>query len=196
METPDAASLLDLDRIHRRRTEARRRRSRRLRHRARREARHARAAPDGSVGRAPAHPRGLGRAQHRPRRARRHREHRRRARRQDLPGQLGGRRGDRRRRERHEVQGRRHRDHPLQRRARHLRLPLRIWAYDQPDSIGWYGEEAVVGDWQLVPAPLDVRTQPVGDRRAAAARADRVPPVAPRARHVPASRCRASARRC
>jgi NADPH:quinone reductase-like Zn-dependent oxidoreductase len=33
--------------------------------------------------------------------------------------------------------------------------PLRIWAYDKPDSIGWYAEEAVVGDWQLVPAPLD-----------------------------------------
>ncbi len=33
--------------------------------------------------------------------------------------------------------------------------PLRIWAYDQPESIGWYGEEAVVGDWQLVAAPLD-----------------------------------------
>jgi NADPH:quinone reductase-like Zn-dependent oxidoreductase len=33
-------------------------------------------------------------------------------------------------------------------------FPQRIWAYDQPDSIGWYGEEAVVGDWQLVPAPL------------------------------------------
>lgn len=33
--------------------------------------------------------------------------------------------------------------------------PLRIWAYDQPDSIGWYGEEAVVGEWQLVPAPLE-----------------------------------------
>jgi NADPH:quinone reductase-like Zn-dependent oxidoreductase len=33
--------------------------------------------------------------------------------------------------------------------------PLRIWAYDQPDSIGWYAEEAVVGDWQLVKAPLD-----------------------------------------
>ena len=33
--------------------------------------------------------------------------------------------------------------------------PLRIWAYDQPDSIGWYGEEAVVEDWQLVPAPLE-----------------------------------------
>jgi NADPH:quinone reductase-like Zn-dependent oxidoreductase len=32
--------------------------------------------------------------------------------------------------------------------------PLRIWAYDQPDSVGWYGEEAVVGEWQLVPAPL------------------------------------------
>jgi NADPH:quinone reductase-like Zn-dependent oxidoreductase len=34
-------------------------------------------------------------------------------------------------------------------------FPQRIWAYDQPDSIGWYGEEAVVGDWQLVKAPLD-----------------------------------------
>jgi len=33
--------------------------------------------------------------------------------------------------------------------------PLRIWAYDQPDSIGWYGEEAVVEDWQVIPAPLD-----------------------------------------
>jgi NADPH:quinone reductase-like Zn-dependent oxidoreductase len=33
--------------------------------------------------------------------------------------------------------------------------PLRIWAYDQPDSIGWYAEEAVLGDWQLVHAPLD-----------------------------------------
>lgn len=34
-------------------------------------------------------------------------------------------------------------------------FPQKIWAYDQPDSIGWYAEEAVVGDWQLVPAPLD-----------------------------------------
>jgi NADPH:quinone reductase-like Zn-dependent oxidoreductase len=33
--------------------------------------------------------------------------------------------------------------------------PLRIWAYDQPDSVGWYAEEAVVGDWQIVKAPLD-----------------------------------------
>ena len=33
--------------------------------------------------------------------------------------------------------------------------PLRIWAYDQPDSIGWYGEEAVVGDWQVIQAPLE-----------------------------------------
>jgi NADPH:quinone reductase-like Zn-dependent oxidoreductase len=32
---------------------------------------------------------------------------------------------------------------------------MRIWAYDQPESIGWYAEEAVVGEWQLVPAPLD-----------------------------------------
>ncbi len=34
-------------------------------------------------------------------------------------------------------------------------FPLRIWAYDQPDSIGWYAKEAVVGDWQIIPAPLD-----------------------------------------
>jgi NADPH:quinone reductase-like Zn-dependent oxidoreductase len=33
--------------------------------------------------------------------------------------------------------------------------PLRIWAYDQPESIGWYGEEAMVGDWQILKAPLD-----------------------------------------
>jgi NADPH:quinone reductase-like Zn-dependent oxidoreductase len=32
--------------------------------------------------------------------------------------------------------------------------PLRIWAYDQPESIGWYAEEAVVGEWQILPAPL------------------------------------------
>src|SRR4051812_3677740 len=34
-------------------------------------------------------------------------------------------------------------------------FPLRIWAYDAPDSIGWYAEEAVVGEWQLIQAPLD-----------------------------------------
>ena len=33
-------------------------------------------------------------------------------------------------------------------------FPLRIWAYDQPESVGWYAEEAVVGDWQVIPAPL------------------------------------------
>jgi NADPH:quinone reductase-like Zn-dependent oxidoreductase len=33
--------------------------------------------------------------------------------------------------------------------------PQRIWAYDMEDSVGWYAEEAVVGDWQLVKAPLD-----------------------------------------
>jgi NADPH:quinone reductase-like Zn-dependent oxidoreductase len=32
--------------------------------------------------------------------------------------------------------------------------PLRIWAYDQPESVGWYAEEAMVGDWQIIPAPL------------------------------------------
>ncbi|MCP4002983.1 MAG: zinc-binding dehydrogenase [bacterium] len=34
-------------------------------------------------------------------------------------------------------------------------FPLKIWAYDQPDSVGWYAEEAVVGEWQLIQAPLD-----------------------------------------
>jgi crotonyl-CoA carboxylase/reductase len=34
-------------------------------------------------------------------------------------------------------------------------FPLRIWGYDQPESIGWYAEEAVVAEWQLVKAPLD-----------------------------------------
>jgi NADPH:quinone reductase-like Zn-dependent oxidoreductase len=33
--------------------------------------------------------------------------------------------------------------------------PERIWAYDTEGSIGWYAEEAVVEDWQLVRAPLD-----------------------------------------
>ena len=32
--------------------------------------------------------------------------------------------------------------------------PLRIWAYDQAESIGWYAEEAVVADWQIIQAPL------------------------------------------
>ncbi|MBW1686125.1 MAG: zinc-binding dehydrogenase [Deltaproteobacteria bacterium] len=33
--------------------------------------------------------------------------------------------------------------------------PKTIWAYDTPDSIGWYSEEAVVEEWQIHPAPLD-----------------------------------------
>jgi len=33
--------------------------------------------------------------------------------------------------------------------------PQRIWAYDMEESVGWYAEEAVVGAWQLIPAPLD-----------------------------------------
>ena len=33
--------------------------------------------------------------------------------------------------------------------------PLRIWAYDQPDSVGWYAEEAIIEDWQLVHVPLN-----------------------------------------
>jgi NADPH:quinone reductase-like Zn-dependent oxidoreductase len=34
-------------------------------------------------------------------------------------------------------------------------FPTRIWAYDAEDSIGWYAKEAVVGDWQIIKAPLD-----------------------------------------
>jgi crotonyl-CoA carboxylase/reductase len=34
-------------------------------------------------------------------------------------------------------------------------FPTRIWAYDADDSIGWYAKEAVVGDWQVIRAPLD-----------------------------------------
>src|SRR5512144_1343195 len=34
-------------------------------------------------------------------------------------------------------------------------FPLRIWAYDQPESIGWYGEEAMVGEWQVIKDPID-----------------------------------------
>lgn len=33
--------------------------------------------------------------------------------------------------------------------------PNTIWAYDTPDSIGWYSEEAVVEEWQIHQAPLD-----------------------------------------
>jgi len=34
-------------------------------------------------------------------------------------------------------------------------FPLRIWGYDQPESIGWYSKQAVVEEWQLVKVPLD-----------------------------------------
>ena len=33
-------------------------------------------------------------------------------------------------------------------------FPLRIWAYDQPDSVGWYAEEAIVEEWQIVSCPV------------------------------------------
>ncbi len=32
--------------------------------------------------------------------------------------------------------------------------PTRIWGYDAENSIGWYAKEAVVGEWQILPAPL------------------------------------------
>lgn len=33
-------------------------------------------------------------------------------------------------------------------------FPTRIWAYDAENSVGWYAKESVVGDWQLIHAPL------------------------------------------
>jgi len=33
--------------------------------------------------------------------------------------------------------------------------PQRIWAYDTEDSVGWYAKQAVVGEWQILHAPLD-----------------------------------------
>lgn len=33
--------------------------------------------------------------------------------------------------------------------------PVRVWAFDEPTSDGWYAEEAVVHEWQLVRAPVD-----------------------------------------
>jgi len=33
-------------------------------------------------------------------------------------------------------------------------FPTRIWAYDAPESVGWYAKESVVGEWQLIRAPL------------------------------------------
>ncbi len=33
-------------------------------------------------------------------------------------------------------------------------FPIRVWAYDQPDSDGWYAQEAVVHEKQLIPAPI------------------------------------------
>ncbi|MDD9828626.1 MAG: hypothetical protein OXU92_09680 [Deltaproteobacteria bacterium] len=33
-------------------------------------------------------------------------------------------------------------------------FPKRIWAYDAEDSVGWYAKQAVVGAWQIIPAPL------------------------------------------
>lgn len=32
--------------------------------------------------------------------------------------------------------------------------PTRIWAYDAENSVGWYAKESVVGEWQLIHAPL------------------------------------------
>jgi hypothetical protein len=39
---------------------------------------------------------------------------------------------------------RRHCAHTLQQRADAYGFPAHLWAYDQPDSIGWYAEKAVV----------------------------------------------------
>ena len=75
-------------------------------------------------------------------------------------------------------------------------FPLRIWAYDQPDSIGWYAEEAVVGDWQLIHAPLDCGLNLWEIAALPLRGADGVPPVAAGARHLPRQGHRASSRPC
>lgn len=33
--------------------------------------------------------------------------------------------------------------------------PLRIYGYDAEESTGWYAKEAVLDQWQIIPAPLD-----------------------------------------
>src|SRR5256885_16022559 len=41
-------------------------------------------------------------------------------------------------------------------------FPKPTWAYDQPDSVGWYAEEAVVGDRQNIQGPHDRCLEPLG----------------------------------
>ena len=96
---------------------------------------------------------------------------------------------------RHALQARRRRDHPLQRRARHLRLPaahlgLRPARLDRLVRRGGRGRR--LADHARAPR---LRPQPVGDRRAAAARAR--PPITcgAAASASSASRCRASSAR-
>lgn len=62
--------------------------------------------------------------------------------------------------------------------------PLRIWAYDKADSIGWYSEEAVVGDWQLLSAPLDCGLN-LWEIAALPLRTHRVSPLPSRPRYFP-----------
>ena len=143
-------------RRHRPREGARRRRPREVRRRERARARHARAAAARREGRAPAHPRRLGRAQHRPRLDGRHRQHRRaRAAARSIPA-------TRATGEVLAVGALVTKFQPGDIVITHCNggpdeygFPTRIWAYDADDSIGWYAKEAVVGDWQIIRAPLD-----------------------------------------
>ena len=84
------------------------------------------------------------------------------------------------------LQARRHRHYALQRRARHLwlsaaHLGLRPARFGRMVRRG--GDSRRLADYR---GAAQVRAEPVGDRGAAAARADRVPYVAPRPRHLQA----------
>ena len=114
---------------------------------------------------------------------------------QDLPRQQRRRRGARRRARRHALQARRRRHHPRQRRARRLRLsPAHLGLRPSPTPSAWYGEEADGRRLAAAAGAPRMRPEPVGDRRAAAARPHRLSPLAPRPRDLPRQGCARAAR--
>ena len=101
------------------------------------------------------------------------------------PGNSATGRGARGRRERHEVRPRRHRHHPLQRRARRVRLPAAHLGLRPARVDRLVRRRSRRRRLAADQGAARLRPQPVGDRGAAAAGADGVPPVAPRHRHLP-----------
>ena len=177
--------LLDHHRRHRRRSQALRWRLERHRRLERAPPGRARAPAHGPRRRPAAHPGRFLRAQHRPRGDGRHREHRRRPRRPDVPGQQRDGRSHRSRREGHEVRGGRHRDHPLQRRAGQVRIPvedLGVRSARVGGLVRQGGRRRRLADHQ---GAARLRSLVLGDRGAAAPRAHGLSPLAARARHLP-----------